>query len=362
MKYKNMKKFMSAAALNLLLVSGAAFAQVNTLPSAGLTPENPFYFFDRLGEALQRFFTFNPESRARLEITFAKERVAEIKLILDEKGINAKGLTVAEAGLQDNLSRATAVLTEEKQSGKDMARLAGNLSDEIDQARGALKESFKSQKDALKTKEDELKAKIKEARRAGDAAQIDALLQELGDIKAQKELLDQNENENESVIDEENDRVDEAMGLKNEAAEKIRDAEKDKEEILSEIKDKNITVPAETFIAFDNLLSQAKAAFDAGNYEDAKRLAKEAKKNLKNAEKSLEKLEDAQEKEDELKQEADERRQEAEEKLKEADAEEAETIREEAKRHDEQLKKEREKIKDEKKRIEEQLKKQQEED
>lgn len=348
--------------VSLLFVPLAALAQSQTvLPSAGLTPESPFYFLDRFGEAFQRFFTFNPESRARLEITFAKERIAEIKLILEDKGITAKGLSVAEAGLQDNLSRATVILADQKQEGKDTSNLAKDLSAEITPAQDVLKDTFKSEKNALETKEHELKAKIKEARKSGDTIQVEALTKQLADIKAQKELLDQNENDNNETIDQENEHIDEAMGLKQEAEEKIRDAEKDKAEILNEIKDKNIEVPAETFNAFDGLLSQAKAAFDSGNYDEAKRLAKEAKKILKTAEKSLEKLKDVKEKVDELKQEVDEQQQEAEEKLKEANKEETGKIREETKRQNEQLREEQKKAEDEQKQIEEQLKEKSEE-
>ncbi|MEK9183862.1 MAG: DUF5667 domain-containing protein, partial [Patescibacteria group bacterium] len=65
--------------ISLLLVPFLVFAQNGTtLPNAGLTPESPFYFLDKLGEALREFFTFNPEGKARLQIAFAAERVAEI--------------------------------------------------------------------------------------------------------------------------------------------------------------------------------------------------------------------------------------------------------------------------------------------
>ena len=70
-----------------VFASSTAFAQSPqvTLPSAGLTPESSFYFLDKFGEALRSFFTFNPEGKALLEITFASERVAEIKVILETK-------------------------------------------------------------------------------------------------------------------------------------------------------------------------------------------------------------------------------------------------------------------------------------
>ncbi|KKR02470.1 MAG: hypothetical protein UT29_C0002G0032 [Candidatus Yanofskybacteria bacterium GW2011_GWA1_39_13] len=343
--------------ISLLFMPVLVFAETQSvLPSAGLTPESSFYFFDRFGETLQRFFTFNPEGKARLEISFAKERIAEIKLILEDKGVTAKGLDVAEAKLQDNLSRATAILIKEKQDGNEIGEIAKELSDEINPAQEELKDAFKSERDALKAKEEELKAKLKEARRVGDTAQITILTKELADIRAERELLDQSDEDNDEAIDQEDEKIDEAMELKEEAEKKIREAEKDKAELLKEAEDKNVVFPATTFNTFDGLISQAKTAFAAGKYEEAKRLAKEAKGNLKEVEKSLEKLKDVKEKNEELKQGSDEQQNELRNNLKEADKENAERILEEIKKNEENLKEEQEKILEEQKKIEEELK------
>src|SRR3989344_1858602 len=126
-----MKKsfIMALAAVSLFMFSGgAAFAQNQTaLPSAGLTPESPFYFLDKLGETLREFFTFNPEGKARLQITFAAERVAEIKVILETKGIEARGLDVAQARLQEHLGNAAEIVIKQKGEGKDVSKLAKEL-------------------------------------------------------------------------------------------------------------------------------------------------------------------------------------------------------------------------------------------
>ena len=96
-----MKKINIASAFILVALfaftSNTAFAQSPqvTLPSAGLTPESSFYFLDRLGENLRQFFTFNPEVKAKLQIEFAGERIAEIKIMVEEKGVNAKGLAIS---------------------------------------------------------------------------------------------------------------------------------------------------------------------------------------------------------------------------------------------------------------------------
>lgn len=355
-KISNGVKIIKSIFIALLFVPLFVFAQNQAeLPGAGLTPESSFYFLDRLGEAIHRFFSFNSESRARLEISFAKERIAEIKVILEDSGVNARGLGAAEERLNDNLSRATAILADRKQEGKDTSNLAKDLSDDFDFAREVLKGAFRSETNALDTKIDALKAKLKEARLAGDATQVEALSKEVVDFKAQKELLGEHEDKDDGDIDEKNEHFDEALGLQKEAAKKIKDAEEKKADITKEFIEKNLAVPDGAFKEFDTLLMQAKIAFDAGNYEDAKRLAKEAKKNLKEVKKYLDNLKDAKDEEEDLNEEMDTQEHELENELKDADKEGVGHIKEEMKQKGEELQKRREEIKDEQKQIEDQL-------
>ena len=173
--------------ISLLFVPILAFAhEPVALPDAGLTPESTFYFLDKLGEALREFFTFNPDAKAHLQIDFAAERIAEIKIILETKGVDAKGLNIAQSRLQANIAKAAGIVESEKSKGKDVKELAKSISDDFDANKEALKQAFKDQERALDAKEDELKAKIREARQAGDTAQVEALAKELGEIKVQK--------------------------------------------------------------------------------------------------------------------------------------------------------------------------------
>src|SRR3990167_7082697 len=290
--------------ISLLFIPALVFAQNQAvLPNAGLTPESPFYFFDKLGEALREFFTFKPESKAHLQIDFAAERIAEIKIILETKGVNAKGLEVAQSRLQANIAKAAGIVEGEKSKGKDVSELAKNISEDFDANKEALKQAFKDGERSLEAKEDELKAKIREARRAGDTAQVEALLKELGEIKAQKELLELKEEEQEEALEQEEEKIEREMDKKEDAEKAIKEAEEERQEVLDKAAEDGVSVPAEAFEKFDRLLAQAKELFSKENYVGAKQLAKQAEDALEKVEDAIEDLEEAKEEEEELKEE-----------------------------------------------------------
>jgi len=276
-----------------------ASAQTGNLPKAGLTPESPFYFLDRLGEALQEFFTFNPEGKARLQITFAAERVAEIKIILETKGVQAKGLEVAQNHLQAHLAKAAAIVNDEKQKGEDVSNFAKELDDQLENSKSALAQSFKAEKRALETKEDELKAQIKAARQMDDTAKAEALAQELGKVKAQKELLELKEEDIENELEAQEEKIEEEIEDKEKAEKAIQETEEEKEELINQAAEEGIKLPVSAFAEFDNLLAQARSALQAGNFVEAKNLAKLAEKSLDQLEKTIEELKKKQEKKEE---------------------------------------------------------------
>lgn len=311
-----MKKYILVFSAILFLMPFFISAQA-ILPSAGLTPESSFYFLDRFGEALQEFFTFNPETKAHLQITFAAERVAEIKIILETKGVDAKGLEVAESRLKAHLTSAATIVTDQKAEGKNVSQLAKELGDEFEAPKTALEQTFKDEKRSLKAKEEELKAKIRTARQAGDTAKVEALVKELGDIKAQKEILELKKDEQEESLEKEEERLEEEMEAKEEAEKAIKEAEKEKQEVLNETRAEGLEVPLSAFEKFDRLLAQAEELFSRGNYQGAKQLAKQAEKNLEKVKEAIEDLDEVKEKEEELKEEKEEKEQEVSEKKEE---------------------------------------------
>lgn len=314
-------KIIKSILVFLLFVPFFVFAQSQAvLPNAGLTPESPFYFIDKLGEALREFFTFNPEGKARLQITFAAERVAEIKVILETKGVGAKGLEVAQARLQAHLGDAAEIVIKQKSKGKDVSKLAKELDDELETPKSILADSFKAEKQALETKEDELKAQLKAAHKAGDTAKEEALAQKLGQVKAQLELLELKKEDIENELEAEEEKIEEEMEAQQKAEKIIREAEEEKQEIIDEAAEESVGLPANAFAEFDSLLAQAKSALAAGNFVEAKNLAKRAEKFLDQIEKVIEELEEKQEKKEE-----------SEEAIKEAEEEKQEVLSEASK-------------------------------
>lgn len=340
------------------MISGVAFAQEaqTALPSAGITPESPFYFVDQLGEALRKFFTFSPAGKARLEITFAAERVAEIKVILEDKGVSAKGLDVAQDRLRDHLSRTSIILEERKNLGENVSALAKELGDGFAGPKTELERTYKEEKRALKAKEQDLKERIVEARQAGDTALENTLTAQLEEVKAQRKLLEQKEEEHSKEIEDEEESLNEQMEAKDEALKQMAEVEKKRAEMIREAAKDGVTLPATAFASSDSLLAQAKAAFDQEKYEDAKRLAKQAKKALENVEEVREELEKAEEEADELMERVREEEKEVSEKLEEADKKMLESINEQIKQSEERLNEEQKQTEEEAKRAEEALK------
>ncbi len=286
-----------------------ASAKAGGLPKAGLTPESPFYFFDKLGEALREFFTFSPEGKARLQIAFAAERVAEIKIVLETKGVDAKGLEVAEARLREHLGEAAEIVIKQKGKGKDVSAIAKELNDDFKEPKSALADSFKSEKKALEAREDELEKQMKDAAKAGDTAKTEALAQELGQVKAQLELLELKEEELEDELDEEEEKLEDEMDAREEAEEAIREAKEEKAEVIEEAVEEGVKLPTNAFAIFDHLLAQAESAYQAGNYQEVERLAEQAEDAIEDIDETIDKLENEKEEQDEQTEEREEQRQ-----------------------------------------------------
>lgn len=193
-------------------VCGVALAHpAINLPSPGLIPSSPFYFLDRLGEAIQEFFTFSPEGKAKLQVEFANERIAELHVTLEVRGSKDPGVDVALESVHENINKAKDILEEEKLKGKDVAETEDLVDNGFEEAKNELDNIFNDQMESLDMKELDLEDSLQQAVEIGDKDKSEELSKELSDIKSERESLETKEEEDfttDQSLEEELDGID----------------------------------------------------------------------------------------------------------------------------------------------------------
>lgn len=308
-----MKKIFILVVL-FVLGSGAVFAQNQAvLPNAGLTPESNFYFLDKLGEALRDFLTFNPEAKARLQVAYAAERVAEIKIILETKGVDAKGLEVAKARLEANAAKAADIVKKEKEKGKDVSKLAGEIVDNFHIQRKATKQAFDDAKQEFFTRKRELHNQLLAAIEAGNTAKQERIRAELAAIEVAKDEAEAKKDATISVLETEKDRLQDELEEKKRQEDEARDAAERAEEEQKKAEEKQQEL-------------EEKMREEEAKKQEKLREAEEREKEQieKEAERAQEQLKKEQERAEEERKRAEEKQREAEEKLRELEEKENE--------------------------------------
>lgn len=222
-----------AITIGLFMTYGVALAQSPEviLPSAGLTPENPFYFLDRLEEEIQQFLTFDLEAKARLQIEFASERIAEIEVLVEKSEPNGKGIEKARELLLGNVAYAAELINQEKASGKDVASLAKDLDDEFDAREKLLTKTFLAARERLLVQRKEIKdTLLKDAQAAGDTQKIAELTKELIAIENQILALKDTTDVIKKDFRIEKEKIEQEMDLEDQKEDTLEQHQEDKED------------------------------------------------------------------------------------------------------------------------------------
>lgn len=285
-------------AVTALALPVLVFGQTATtsLPNPGLTPDSPFYFLNRVSEALQEFFTFNPEAKARLELQFAAERIAEIKAMLEARGATAPGIDTAKEMLNRNLARAAERVTSEKENGRDVSELAKEVSEKITEQKLTLSGVFGEHNRKLTEAEKDAREELKKADDNDDAEKASEHAKKLSELERERESLKKHRDSEDDDFDSEDDKVESALELKDQAQHAIDDAKKHRVELMAEIP----ALTAADLELADKAIASAESLFAKENYQAAKELAKQAVN-------ALERAKDAAEREEENESKGDER-------------------------------------------------------
>jgi len=208
-------------------------AQAGSLPRAGITPESPFYFLDKAGEVIQEFFTFNPETKTMLQLTFVLERIAEIQVILETSGIEAKGLAIARERLKEHASKAVDIVENEKLSGKDVSPIAGEVMDTINLQKKTVEQIFEKAQEKFLAEKEYLRGEFLTAIKAKDIEAQKKVRRELVEVKAIKNKMGEKRDATLLALETEKDRLLDDVSDEKRREEKVREldliAQKQKE-------------------------------------------------------------------------------------------------------------------------------------
>lgn len=281
-----MKKFIIIAML-FAVVPFVSFAQTSgttttTAPSTvtpvtpGLLPGDFFYFLDRWGEALNLFLTFNQETKARLNLEYARERAAEIKQVLADPRRKVEDVADAKQNFDEHIAVAASTIKEEKDKGVDVTDLAKELDDELDASHEDIKDALSGHEHQASAAEAELRAKIAalppgDPQLEGLTKALEAITKEKEDTQNEDSDLDHNVLGQQAVFED-------IMGPQ-------VSAEKHLEQVLRlrEWIGKDGALPAAFSTTTEQLLKQAEEALKAGNFEAAKNFSEQAKHTIEKA-------------------------------------------------------------------------------
>ena len=98
----------------ILIGGGLVYASQSSLPGETLYPVKI------MSEEMRSALTLNPRAKAEYQTELARERVEEIKSVLNQKGVESKGLNAAIASLEKHMAAAAEIIDKEKSNNKDI--------------------------------------------------------------------------------------------------------------------------------------------------------------------------------------------------------------------------------------------------
>ncbi|MBI4692092.1 MAG: hypothetical protein HY773_01470 [Candidatus Terrybacteria bacterium] len=257
-KLKTMPIPLIIALIAILSGGGVTMASQASLPGETLYPVKI------LTEDIRSVIALNPEAKVKLEVKFAAERVAEVKEMLAEKGVEPRGLDIALSRFQKHIARAAEIIEVEKQKGKDVSKLAGETVDNFHIQKKAAKQAFEDAKQEFFTKKKQLHDQLLEAIKSGDTAGQEHIRAELADLEAAKDEAEAKKDVAIAVLEAEKDRLqdkleetkqqeEEALDAAERADEELEEREEEQQELKEKIKEEQAEVEKEIREAIKNV-------------------------------------------------------------------------------------------------------------
>lgn len=279
------------SSLLLVVFIGAVSAQEVELPKPGITPDSFFYFLDKFGEKIELVFSFGTEAKIKTHAKHALERVAEVKALLEEKGVDAPGIDIALARLEENAKKIEEMLQKQKAKGKEVEGLAQTIVEEFHKQRKAVKQVFNEAQDEFLKQKAELHSQLLEAVQADDETLAAEIRAKLVEIERQKDVAEAKKDEAITKLEAEKKKAQEELSAREKEIEEQKDkGEKVKEE-LEEIKEKEkeLTQEKELLEAEREKAKEKKLEEIEKEKEEKLKALQEEKEKLEEEKKELEK-------------------------------------------------------------------------
>lgn len=181
-----------------------------TVVKSGLLPGDLLYFLDRWAEALNMAITINSEKKARKHLEYALERVAEVDEVLKKPTAKLEHVEKAKSNFEERVAKAASIVNEEKNKGADVAILARELDDKLDDAKETIRKALKKHEYASSVAESEIREKL--ATLSVEDSQFKGLTQALESITKEKSDTKKELDDLDADMDDEQEFFEEAMG------------------------------------------------------------------------------------------------------------------------------------------------------
>ena len=291
-----MKKINFIGILIILFVVPTVNAQQT---DAGVTPDSFLWGLDKAIDQLNLLLTFDKGEKAKKGIEIARERLLEVKAMVEENKLEAAEKAKEEHGK---------TLVKVKQNVKEIEK--DNSTEEIKEVIEIEKE-LEEHDEEVEEVNTELKVKIKiegtitDEQRALINSLLDSLKGQTGEVEIEiknkkdktKIKIKQETGKSDKEIEEEVEDIEQEKGLaelkKEKAAEEIEDAKEELAELEEELQESNITNKTQIINLISNAkvrLSNAEEAFKENDFGEAFGQANAAKQLIENAERILEKI------------------------------------------------------------------------
>jgi len=283
------QEILKQVSLGVGLISVTDTPVRSALTSRESLPGDIFHPVKILGERTRVVFSASPETKAKLEVEFAGERIKEIEKIINEKGTanREKEIGLAKRFLKQNLNNAVDLVSTKKKKGEDVTTLAKELNDTIEDSEILFTQILTEEKQSLKNKKRSVQDQITLVLQADDDEELE---RELSSIILLEDQIEREIEEIKEVLKSNRNLIAKEMKVEHRAQKLIKDARDEKQKLVDTFNKKGIELPLFTLDEFSDELLRSQSFFDTENFEEAERLAQNAKENLVSAQKTIDEL------------------------------------------------------------------------